>query len=55
MVSHANLPSGILPFPMGKYLVVTCGLCGFSEFYDQAVFEACEEAATKAVPVAGAE
>ncbi|MEQ8820561.1 MAG: hypothetical protein RLY93_09965 [Sumerlaeia bacterium] len=42
-VGSASLPSGKLPLPVTGYYVVTCGLCGFTEFYNQSVFETLEE------------
>ena len=42
---HVSLPHGRLPIHTGRYLAVTCGLCGFTEFYDQAVTESAEEPA----------
>ncbi|MCB2154106.1 hypothetical protein KQI84_04420 [bacterium] len=40
---HVNLPHGRLPIHTGRYLAVTCHLCGYTEFYDQAVSESAEE------------
>jgi predicted nucleic-acid-binding Zn-ribbon protein len=39
VVHHVTLPTGILPLPFGRYLSTTCSLCGYTEFYDRAVFE----------------
>ena len=38
-VHHVRVPMDVLPLPVGRYLVTTCTLCGYTEFYDQAVYE----------------
>lgn len=38
-VRHVTIPVTILPLPVSRYLATTCALCGYTEFYEQAVFE----------------
>jgi len=42
IVRKINLPTGILPELLarggGRYRLVTCGLCGYTEIYDLAVY-----------------
>jgi predicted nucleic-acid-binding Zn-ribbon protein len=40
-VSKTQLPRGHIPELLGlrgKYLLLTCGLCGYTEIYDQAIY-----------------
>ncbi len=39
VVHPVHLPESMLPIPTGRYLVTTCTLCGYTEFFDQAIFE----------------
>jgi len=55
IVRKVNLAKGILPELLirggGKYLFITCSLCGYTEIYDQALYarnELPEEGQTEA-------
>jgi predicted nucleic-acid-binding Zn-ribbon protein len=51
VVHHTTIPRDAFPLPVGRYLVTTCALCGYTEFYDLAVLEHLEHpAASKAAP-----
>jgi len=59
-VNHARLRLSGGPFPLkaGRFFVVTCTLCGYTEFYDQSAYaddrETIEEnASAPAKPVTG--
>ena len=46
-LSKSSLQS-IFPIAAGKYILLTCSLCGYTEIYDAAVYEKAEqEAETK--------
>ncbi len=54
-VDRATLTlSGGRFFPMkpGRFLVVTCALCGFTEFYDMSLFAEERQAAAEETPAA---
>ena len=56
--AHLPLTGGRFPLKPGRFVVVTCTLCGYTEFYDQALFaeerETAENAAhNPAKPVTG--
>ena len=39
-ISISSSPlSGFIPLVSGKYLAVTCTLCGFTELYDESVYQ----------------
>ena len=40
--------SRVLPVPMGRYLAVSCGLCGYTEFYNLAIHADAEQPAPRA-------
>lgn len=45
-VSKTQLPRGHIPDLLGmrgKYLLLTCGLCGYTELYDQALYARSKE------------
>lgn len=52
-VDQARLPlvGGRFPLKPGKFLVVTCTLCGYTEFYDQSVFAEEHETSDAKSPV----
>jgi predicted nucleic-acid-binding Zn-ribbon protein len=39
-VMRVHMPQGMIPLPMGHFYAATCTLCGLTEFYNQAVFDA---------------
>ncbi|MDK2971181.1 MAG: Nucleic-acid-binding protein containing Zn-ribbon domain [Candidatus Sumerlaeota bacterium] len=39
VVHHVTIPRDVFPLPVGRYLITTCSLCGYTEFFDQSVFE----------------
>lgn len=47
---HVALPQGGLPIPFGRYIVATCTLCGYSEFYDLSVLESLPDPDPAATP-----
>lgn len=45
-VSKTQLPRGHIPDLLGmrgKFLLLTCGLCGYTEIYDQAIYARSKE------------
>jgi len=45
-VHRVSLPHGPIPLFKGRFLIATCTLCGYTEFYDQAIYECLEEPAS---------
>jgi predicted nucleic-acid-binding Zn-ribbon protein len=52
LVHHATVPMNVLPLPVGRYLIATCSLCGFTEWYDEAVVESLNKPATETAALA---